>query len=228
MTETRHHGTGGPVIPQSRHRPDQRIAIRRKGEGAVDHILDARLTEHREAVEGKFHAVADTVEIVGQQFMAEIKRRAIDCPGICLLLIKTDAEAAPFLPEIAFSFRIHDMGVFAPKLVNFRDILGDQILVFHRMQRQEDADHLSQLPCPETARIDDIFRMDRPFLGDDLPASVGLRVEFEYRVAKVNLGAEFAGAHGIGMGGAGRIKMTVEWIIQPADLAIDIAPDGAP
>ena len=41
LREARHHGAGRPVVAQALNRADQRVAVRGKGEGAVDHALDA-------------------------------------------------------------------------------------------------------------------------------------------------------------------------------------------
>jgi hypothetical protein len=45
LAEARHHAAGDPVIGQALHRADQRIAVGREGEGAVDDALDAGLGE---------------------------------------------------------------------------------------------------------------------------------------------------------------------------------------
>ncbi len=51
LAEARHHGTGGPVIAQARHRTDQGIAVWREGEGTIDHGLDPRRAQHGIALE---------------------------------------------------------------------------------------------------------------------------------------------------------------------------------
>ena len=45
LAEPGHHGTADPEPLQAGHTPDQGIAVARKGEGAVDDGLDARLGE---------------------------------------------------------------------------------------------------------------------------------------------------------------------------------------
>ncbi len=101
LTEARHHGDSGPVVPEARHRPDQRVSVRGEGKGTVDDGFDAGLRQHREAAIGEFNGIADPVELVVEQFVAEIQRRAVHRPRVAVLLVKADAEAAPFLAQIA-------------------------------------------------------------------------------------------------------------------------------
>ena len=66
-----------PEIGQALHRPDQRIAVGREGEGAVDDLLDAGLLQRREMLEADLERRRDAVEVGRQQLVAEIPRRRL-------------------------------------------------------------------------------------------------------------------------------------------------------
>ena len=72
LTEACHHRAGDPVIRKTLHRANERIAIRREGEGAVDDFLDAGFRHGREMLVADFKRWRDTIEIRLQQFRAEI------------------------------------------------------------------------------------------------------------------------------------------------------------
>ena len=60
--------------------PDQRVAVGREGEGAVDDALDPGAAEHRVALEGGVERFGDPVEVVVQQLVAEVPGGAVDRP----------------------------------------------------------------------------------------------------------------------------------------------------
>ena len=135
LTEARHHTAGRPVIPFSGYWTDQRVSVWRKGKGAMDHVFDTCLFKHRKTFICKFYAFRDLVEIIGQQFMAKIPRRAIHRPRAAALLVKPDAQSATFLAKITFPCRIHNMGMFAVTSINLWDVVSHYVLVFHGMER---------------------------------------------------------------------------------------------
>ncbi len=220
-----HDGTGGPVVAHAGHRADQRVAVRGKGEGPVDHRFDACAFQRGKAVVGKGNAVLDLVEVIGQQFMAKVPRRAVNGPGFAGLFVKPDAEAAALLPEVAFASRVHHMRMFAACVDDrgdFRHLIGDDILVLHRVQREVDAGHCTDLARPKTACVDDMFGVHGALVRDHIPAAVGALVGLYHLAVGFDRGAAHARGLGVGVGGAGGIKVAVERIIKPANNAVDI------
>ena len=139
LAKAGHHGAGGPVIAQARHRSHQGVAIRRKGERAIDHSFNAGVFKNRKPSKGLLHGRRDPVQAVGQKFGTEIGRRAVHRPRLARLLIEPDQQTAPLRPEIGLAGRIKDLRRLLGKLINLRQIIGHQILMLHRMQGQVNA-----------------------------------------------------------------------------------------
>ena len=136
LAKASHDRAGGPVIAHPRHGANKRVAIGGKGKRSVDHGFDAHLGQRRKAAIGKGDGVLDLVEIIGQQLVPETPRRSVDRPRLAGLLIKPDAKPAPFLAQIAFACRVHDMRVFSSAvddLCDHRYFVGHDILVLHRV-----------------------------------------------------------------------------------------------
>ena len=109
--------------------------------------------------------------------------------GSQVLLVDPDDEAPALLAEICPAARVHDMRQFRVALVDLGDVVADQILVLHRLQRQPDAGHLADLARPQAAGIDHMLGTDRALFGDHVPASVGLRDQLLNLVMLIDLGA---------------------------------------
>ena len=73
--EAGHDAAGDPEAGQAAHRADQRVAVGREGEGAVDDLLDAGVLEGREMPEADLQRRRDAVDVGLQQLVAEIPRR---------------------------------------------------------------------------------------------------------------------------------------------------------
>ena len=202
LAEASHHRDGGPVVPQARDRPDQRVSVRGKGEGTVDDGLDASLRQHREAAVGEFNGIADPVELVVEQLVAEIQGRAVDRPGVAVLLVKTDAQPAPFLPQITLALRVHDVRQFFTALEDLRQLLGDQVLVLHGVQRQIEAGERADFTRPQPGGVDHVLGVDRALLRHHVPAAIRARCGRQHRAAKLDLRPGHARGLGVGVGGA--------------------------
>ena len=213
LAETCHHATGRPVIAQAGNRTDERVTVRRKGKGTVDDGLDPCRFQYRKTLVGERDRVADLVEVIWQQFMTKIPGRTINCPGPAGLLVKPDTKAPAFLAKVTLPAGIHDVRVLRVTLVNLGNIIGDHILMFHGMQRQIDPRHGTDFSRPKTPGIDDMLRDEHALIGHDFPTAIasgrGLlnhRVEFDLRTIQTR-------RFGIGVRGAGRIKVAIKRII---------------
>ena len=135
LAEARHDSTGGPIIAHPGHWPHQRVAVGGEGEGAVDHGFHPGFFKRWEPPIGKGDAVFDLVKVIGQELVAKVPRRAVYSPRTAGLFVKSDAKAATFLTQIAFSCGIHHMGMLAAcvnHICNLGNIFGDKILMLHR------------------------------------------------------------------------------------------------
>ncbi len=74
LGKARHHAAGAVEVAQARDRADQRVAVGREGERAVDHALDAGALERREMRERDLERGRDAVEVGRQQLVAEVRR----------------------------------------------------------------------------------------------------------------------------------------------------------
>jgi hypothetical protein len=71
-----HYRARAPVITETAHRADKRIAIGCKGERPVYDLFDTGILKGREMFKSNFQRRCDAVKIGGQQFMAKIPRGA--------------------------------------------------------------------------------------------------------------------------------------------------------
>ena len=146
--------------------------------------------------------------------MAEIQRRAVDRPRVAVLLVKADAEAAPFLAQIALALRVHDVGQFFTALVDLRQLFGDQVLVLHGVQRQIEAGECTDFAGPQPGGVDHVFGVDRALLGHHVPAAIRTRGGGQHRAAQLNLRPRHARSLGVGVGGARRVEVAVQRVVQ--------------
>jgi hypothetical protein len=75
LAEAGHDGAGAPVVGQAADRADQRVAVGREGEGAVDDPLDAGPADRREVLEADLERGGDAVEVLREQLGREVPGR---------------------------------------------------------------------------------------------------------------------------------------------------------
>ena len=80
LAKSCHHAHRHPVVAQTRHRPDQRVAVGAEGEGTVHDVLDAGAPQGGNALETELEALGDVVELGCEQLSAEILRRTAQRP----------------------------------------------------------------------------------------------------------------------------------------------------
>ena len=199
------------------HRADQRIAVGREGEGAVDDLADAGLAELGEMLERRLQARRDAVEIVGQQVLAEIPRRLALAPGLARLLVGADQHAAAFLAHVDLALEIDDVELVDLGVDDAGNVLGDEIMVLHREHRQFEPDHAADLARPQAAAVDDMLGEDVALLGDHVPRAVRARLQIDDAVEAHDLGAGHRRAFGVGLRDAPGIEMALDRIEHRAD-----------
>ena len=216
LREACHHAAGEIEVAQPRHRPDQRIAVRREGERAVDHPLDAGARDRREVREGDLEAGRDAVEVRRQQLVAEVGRRGARRPGPAGLLIGAEHEALAFLSGIDLALEVDRVGQLLGPRDHLGQVLGHQVVMLHREHRQLQPDQAADLARPQPGGVDHDLGLDVAVGRDHQPAAVRLRVELDHGREAVDLGAGLAGGFGVGVGHAGGVDVTLVGIEQGA------------
>ncbi len=151
LAEAGHHADRGPVVGHAGYRSDHRVAVRAERERAVDDGLDARAAECGDATEREFEPVGDAVEVGRQQFVTEVLRRAVHLPGCGLRLIGAEQHAVALLAEVDVRLVVdagrQSLARLHP-LDDLRDVLGDQVVVLHRLYRQVHAGQPARFARP--------------------------------------------------------------------------------
>ena len=222
LTEPRHHRACGPVVAQTRDRADEGIAVRREGERTADDALHPGRAQDRIPLVRDVELVGDAVDLLGQQLVAEILRRPVHRPQLAPLLIHADDEAASLLTQVTLPGRVHAVRKLGVALADLRKIVGDEVLVLHRMARQVDAGHLAYLPRPQPRRVDHVLGVHRALDGHHVPASVGARAKPLHRVAQHDLRPPHARPSCIRLGRARRVEVTVERVVERPEQALRV------
>ncbi len=217
LAEASHHAAREEVVGEAAHRPDDRVAVGREHHAAVDDALDAAVGEAGIALHRDLERAPDPVDVVGQQLVREILRRAVDRPMLAAMLVGADQQALAFLPQVGFAVEVDAHRDFALERRDRRDVVGDDILVLHRHDRQLDPRHAPDLARPQAAGIDHIVGLDGAVLGHHQPAALRRLLQLDHRVAQMDLRAARLGRLGIGVGHARWIDMPVVGIVQRAD-----------
>ena len=102
-------------------------------------------------------------------------------------------------------------------LVNHGDIVRDNILMLHGMQRQIDTRHSTHLPRPQTRRVHHMLGYDRALIGNHLPTAIGPRVCFNHFGMQLDLSPIHARCPGVRMSGTRWIKMAIQGVVKPAE-----------
>ena len=74
----------------------------------------------------------------------------------------------------------------------FRNILGNQIMVLHRRDRQIHPNHVSHFTRPQPRGIDHMLGSDSPLLRHNFPLTIAFLMHFQYTILQNNFPAAFA------------------------------------
>ena len=163
----------------------------------------------------KFYRVRNFIQIIREQFMAKVPRGTLNSPRATGLLIKTDTQTTPFLTQITFATGVHHVGMLGIAFGDHRNIVRDNILMLHGMQRQIDSGHSSYFTCPQACRIHHVLGDHGTLVSDNFPATIRAWNGFGHLGMQLNLGAVKACCLCIGMGCARRVKMAIQRIVKP-------------
>ena len=134
----------------------------------------------------------------------------------------------PLLAEIALAGRVHAVRKLGVALVDLGEVVGDEVLMLHRVARQVDAGHLAHFARPQPRRVDDVLGVHGALRGHHVPASVGARVELADRIAQHDLRPLHARPPGVRLGGAGGVEVTVERIVERPEQSLGVRDRGEP
>ena len=148
--------------------------------------------------------------------------RPLHRPQLAALLVHADDEPAALLAQIALPGGIHAVGQLGVALVDLGEIVGDEVLVLHRVARQIDARHFAHLPRPQAGGVDDVLGVHRALHGRHIPGSVGPRAKLVHGVAEHDLRALHARALRVRLGGARRVEVAVERIVERPEQSLRI------
>ena len=213
LAEPCHHTASQIHIPQPRHRADQRVAVRRKGEGTVYHRLHPRFCQERKMLIGDIKGRRDPIKVRLQKLMPKIPRRLMRRPGHTGFFVGSEQKALALLTRIEFGLKIDQMRQFDVKCLDFVQGLSDEIMMLHCQHWQFQPNHTANFAGPETACIHHFLTTDRALVSDHRPAAVLLRDQLLDLGVAIDLGAALAGGDGVGIGHARRIDMTLVRIV---------------
>ena len=233
LAEPGHDAAGDPEVLEALDRADQRVAVRREREGAVDDLADAGPLEGREMAEADLELGRDALEIGLEEVLPEIPRRLLLRPRAARLLVGAEQDAAAFLAHVDLALEVergdHLLAGRTIELGDLRHVLGEEVHVLHGEHRQLQPDHAPDLARPQPAAVDDVLGVHRAPVGDDVPGSVGTLDEVGHAGAQDDLGALHPRRFRISMGRAVGVEMTLEGFPHSAgELALVQQAGGAP
>ena len=222
LAEARQHAARGPVVPHLRHRSHQGVAVGGEGEGAVDDLLQPGLLERGEALEGAHEVVADPVEVVRQQLVAEVPRGRALGPRLSVLLVGADEHAPALLAHVELPAEVDDVEHLFLGLRDLGHLVGDHVLVLHRRERVHDPGHQPDLARPEPRRVHHVLGVHGALLGHHVPGAVGALGEVRHAGLAVDLGAALAGRPGVGVGHPRGVDVAFVGVVEHADVVLRV------
>ena len=162
------------------------------------------------------HARRDALEVVGQQVLPEIPGCRLRRPRHAGALVGAEQHALPLLAHVDLGLEVDDVQLFL-LVLEFRQVLGDEVLVLHREDGQLDADHAADFARPQAACVDHVLGVHRAFLGHDVPAAVRPLAGVHDAVLAHDFGARHRRRLRVGVGDAVRIDVAFDRIVHRAE-----------
>ena len=151
-------------VLQFRRRPEDEIAIGREAFRPIDHLLDACLGEGRNTRQRFRHVLLEMIPVILEKLELEVARNIARGPRDGIGLITPEDKPADLFLEIGAPVRVAQRGGVGGKALN---LLGDDILVLHRLKRHGNARHGADLPRPLATTVDDCLAGDHTVIGAD-------------------------------------------------------------
>ena len=215
-----------PEVRQPVGRPDERVAVRRVGNGAVDAILDAGVAEHRHPVHRGFDMRLQAVHVRRQQLLPETLGNAVHRPGRRSLLVGPENQALALFAHVVGGVALAQHRQFGearlPALDEFGDGVGDEVLVLDRDRRQVEAHHGAHLPRPGAGGGHHGLAGDVAAIGLDQPFAGAGALDARHLGVAVDLRAPVARALGQGLRHVHRRDMAVMGVEEGAHQPVEV------
>ena len=211
------------IVGETVRRPDQRIAIRRVRDRAVDHARDPRFAEHGHARHRVLDVGLEPVEIVGEQLPAELGRRLLAVPGEAAVpFVGPEQQPGAFLAQVPGDVRVAHDRQRTTVLRDLGDRRGDQILVLHRDHRQVQPGHAPDLARPVAGGVDHDLAGDRAGRRADAPLARGGARDTDDRHAPPDFGAGGARSRRQRLGHLAGVDVAVVGIPEAAEQVVGL------
>ena len=215
-------------VAKARHATDERQAVRRVGDGAVDDRMDAGRLQRRNERHRPFHHVRHAVEIVGAQGVHEVRIDAAKPPGAAILLVEADQQAVLLLALVEVVLGAADERHAEVERLDLGKRLGEHVLMLHRGDGMLHAHHRTDLVAAVAAGIDDLVRADVALRRVHDPAVVRLLREARHGRMAMHLGAGLAGTAGERLAQLCGVDVAVERIPQRTQHLVGVQQRVAP
>ena len=200
-----------PVVPHSRRRPDQRVAVGRMGNGAMDGAPDTEIAQHRHAFHGVGKPWHDPLVVRGEELVLRLPGTVVDPDGVRVLLL-VDADETGFLlhPDIAgHEAVVAHHGKFPGEREKLRHGIGDEVVVRHRRHGKLETVPPADLPGVGAGGVDHVFADDVAPLAADVPFAAGEGLDARDPAAPDDPHTLAADRGGHGLNDARRVDMAV-------------------
>ena len=161
-----------PVVLESRRRPEERRAIGRVRNGAVDHAANTHLAEDRHALDGALEPGRDAVQIVREELVRGVPLRVPPRhPGLGEPRVLVDAHEPRFLllPQVPRGVGVADHRDLLAPFLERRDGMRDHVVMLHIGDGRVRAHHGGDLAGIAARGVHHDFRDDGTLLGDHFP-----------------------------------------------------------
>ena len=171
--------------------------------------------------EADFQVFGDAIKRIGQQGWTEVPGRVLWAPRHAMALIGPQQHAIALLAHVDFAVEVdrvqHHLARFLVEGDDFGHVLGDQVLVLHRQDRQFQTDHTPYLTRPKTAAVDDVLGNDIALVGNNLPATVQALPCIEHSGVCKHLGTGLACRTAEGVSCAVGVYVALNRVVHGAD-----------
>ena len=212
-----------PEVLQAPGRPDDRRAVGRVGDGAVEHLLDTDLAERRHAIHGLRDVRLKAVQILLEELVLRIRVRSVDVATRRTGLVGTEQQPPGLLTHVIRGVRLaqnaHLRQPFGVALLDLGVRFGDDVLVFDRDHGDIETDHGAGAPREVARRRHHMLAGDIPLVRDHEPLAIRFQSDVGDRRVPIDLGAAIARALGQGLGQVGRLDVAVLRMLDRTDKA---------
>ena len=189
---------------------------------AVHHPPDPRPPQHRHALHRLRHVVLHAREVVGQQLVAEVRRRPVRRPVRAGRFVHPEQQTLAFLAHVEARVGVVDHGQLAVHGLDLGDRPGDDVMVLDRHQRQPHPGERRHLPRPQPRRVHHVLGDHRALRGHHLPPAAGARMGSDHRAMAHDLRSAVARALGERLRDAARIDVAAAPLVHHAPHAGEV------